>query len=133
MSDANEPNWLSFRLIRATQAKQIDQFGGSDGVREEELIHSAIARPLQLFHYGVPSPDIFALAASYAYGLVENHAFVDGNKRIAHMAYRLFLAKNGYVCNASAEDKYARMIALASSKITEEDFAEWLRGVCSQK
>jgi death-on-curing protein len=133
MSDPKEPNWLSFRLIRAVQANQIEQFGGSDGVRDEELIHSAIARPQQLLHYGSPQPDIFALAASYAYGLAKNHAFVDGNKRIAHMAYRLFLAKNGYACNASSEDKYARMIALASSKITEEDFAGWLRGVCSQK
>lgn len=132
MKDTLEPEWLSFRLIRAVQAKQIEQFGGADGIREEELIHSALARPQQLFQYGSPSPDVYALAACYAYGLVKNHAFVDGNKRIAHMTYRLYLAKNGFACNASAEDKYLKMIALASSEITEEDFAAWLREVCSE-
>jgi death on curing protein len=132
MSDLKEPNWLNFQLIIAVQAKQIEQFGGSDGIRDEELIHSALARPQQWFHYGSPPEDIFALAACYAFGFVKNHVFIDGNKRIAHMAYRLFLAKNGYRCPASSEEKYTRMIALASSKITEGDFADWLRGVCAE-
>ncbi len=131
MNSFNEPVWLEFRLIRAVQVRQIEQFGGSDGIRDEELIHSALARPKQLFNYGDPPPDLCSLAASYAYGLVKNHAFIDGNKRIAHMAYRLFLLKNGLTCNASLEEKYINMIALASSQISEEDFADWLRKSCS--
>jgi death-on-curing protein len=130
MSSSSEPNWLDFRLIRSAQVRQIEMFGGLDGIKDEELIHSAIARPQQLLHYGDPKPDLFALAASYAFGLVKNHAFLDGNKRIAHVGYRLFLRKNGYLCPASDEEKYRKMIALASSDITEEDFAQWLREVC---
>lgn len=132
MKSPLEPKWLESRLILAAQARQIELFGGADGIRDVELVHSAIARPQQLFNYGDPPPDIYALAASYAFGLAKNHAFLDGNKRIAHVAYRTFLLKNDYTCNASLEDKYTKMIELASSKISEEDFAQWLREACSK-
>ena len=126
---SSEPNWLSLELILAAHSKQIEEFGGTYGLRDQDLLESAIARPQQQWSFSDPAPDACSLAASYAFGLVKNHAFLDGNKRIAHVAYRLFLAKNGLLMTATREEKYSKMIALASSETSEEDFAEWLRSV----
>ena len=122
-----EPRWISREVVNALHDKQIQIHGGTPGLRENDLLESALARPLQQWDYAQPKPDLCALAAAYAFGLVKNHAFLDGNKRTAHMVYRLFLAKNGIKLTASREDKYINMIYLASSEHTEESFADWLR------
>lgn len=124
-----EPRWISRKIVNALHDKQIQIHGGTPGLRENDLLESALARPLQQWDYTQPQPDICALAAAYAFGLVKNHAFLDGNKRTAHMVYRLFLAKNGITLTASREDKYINMIYLASSEHTEASFAQWLRSV----
>ncbi len=123
------PQWISREVVNALHDKQIQIHGGTPGLRENDLLESALARPLQQWDYTQPHPDLCALAAAYAFGLVKNHAFLDGNKRTAHMVYRLFLAKNGIKLTASREDKYINMIYLASSEHTEKSFAEWLRTV----
>ena len=84
-----------------------------------------MARPINKAQYG--SNDVVELAAAYLFGLAKNHAFVDGNKRTAHVCYRVFLALNDVELEASAEEKYAAMIGLAAGAITEADFAAWLR------
>ena len=122
-----KPRWISREVVNALHDKQIQIHGGTPGLRENDLLESALARPLQQWDYAQPKPDLCALAAAYAFGLVKNHAFLDGNKRTAHMVYRLFLAKNGIKLTASREDKYINMIYLASSEHTEESFADWLR------
>ena len=86
-----------------------------------------MARPQNLLTYGDPEPDIAALAASYAYGICPNHAFVDGNKRVAYVMVRLFLILNGADINASQEDKYLTLLALAQGEIEEEALAVWFR------
>jgi death-on-curing protein len=96
-------------------------------VRDEGLLESALARPQQLHAYGDPAPDLPDLAAALAYGLARNHPFVDGNKRTAHVAYRTFLALNGAELEATDEEKYVAMLALAEGKLAERDFAAWLR------
>lgn len=119
--------WISRTLALAIHDRQLAEHGGGSGVRDDGLLDSALARPQQLFAYGEPPPDLADLAASLAYGLARNHPFVDGNKRTAHVCYRVFLQLNHGRLQASAEEKYAAMIGLAEGSITESEFAGWLR------
>lgn len=116
--------WLEKALVLAIHDRQISEHGGSGGLRDEGLLESALARPQQLQAYGDPAPD---LAATLARGVARNHAFVDGNKRTAHVAYRTFLALNGVDLVATDEEKYVAMLALAEGRLSEHDFAAWLR------
>jgi death on curing protein len=119
--------WLEKALVLAIHERQVAEHGGSAGVRDEGLLESALARAQQLYAYGDPAPDLADLAATLACGLARNHAFVDGNKRTAHVAYRTFLALNGAELVATDEEKYVAMLALAEGKLAERDFAAWLR------
>lgn len=114
-------------LALAIHDRQLAEHGGSPGVRDENLLESALARPQQLHTYGDPEPDLADLAATLAYGLARNHPFVDGNKRTAYVVCRTFLALNGAELVATAEEKYLTILALAEGKLTAEDFAAWLR------
>jgi death on curing protein len=107
--------------------RQLAIHGGMAGIRDEGLLSSALARPQNLFAYSDPKPDLAQLAAAYAYGLVKNHAFVDGNKRTAHVVYRAFLALNGANFSVDQEAKHTAMIRLADGSLTEEQFADWIR------
>ena len=86
--------WISKALALAIHDRQLAQHGGSSGVRDGGMIDSALARPQQLHAYGNPPPDLADLAASLAFGLARNHPFVDGNKRTAHVCYRVFITLN---------------------------------------
>jgi len=119
--------WIERPLAIAIHERQLAEHGGDIGVRDESLLDSALARPQQSHAYGDPPPDIADLAASLAFGLARNHPFVDGNKRTAHVCYRVFLALNGTDLVASDEDKYVTMIALAEGSLSEAEFAAWLR------
>jgi death-on-curing protein len=118
---------VSPTLALAIHERQLAEHGGSAGVRDETLLESALAHPQQLWAYGDPPPDLAALAASLAYGLAHNHPFVDGNKRTAHIYYRVFLALNDARLEANAAEMYATMIGLAEGSLPETDFADWLR------
>ena len=119
--------WIDKPLALAIHLRQLAEHGGGTGVRDEALLDSALARPQQLHAYGDPPPDLADLAASLAFGLARNHPFVDGNKRTAHVCYRVFIALNGGELQASEEEKYVAMLALADGSLPEADFAAWLR------
>ncbi|MHB0763631.1 type II toxin-antitoxin system death-on-curing family toxin [Stutzerimonas sp. NM35] len=119
--------WIGKALALAIHDRQLAEHGGGSGVRDEGLLDSALARPQQLHTYGEPAPDLADLAASLAFGLARNHPFVDGNKRTAHVCYRVFLQLNDCKLVASDEEKYAAMIGLAEGSIDEAEFARWLR------
>jgi death-on-curing protein len=119
--------WLGRTLILAIHERQIAEHGGTQGVRDDALLQSALARPLQLEAYGEPSPDLVDLAAALAHGIARNHPFLDGNKRTAWVACRTFLLLNEADLLASAEEKYMTMLSLAEGRLTVEAFAEWLR------
>lgn len=119
--------WISKRLAIAIHDRQLSEHGGDGGVRDEALLESALSRPCHAAAYGQPPPDLAALAARLAHGLVRNHPFVDGNKRTAYVCYRAFLALNDAELVASDEDKYIAMLALADGTVSEEAFAAWLR------
>lgn len=119
--------WLERALVLAIHDRQLAEHGGGSGVREDALLDSALARPQQLFAYGDPPPDLAALAASLAFALARNHPFVDGNKRTAHVCYRVFLALNDAELAATDEEKYVAMLGLADGSLGETEFADWLR------
>ncbi len=126
MSTAANPwRWLAADVIHAVHEEQLAEHGGGTGVRDANLLASALARPEQLAHYG--SPDAADLAASYGFGLSRNHPFIDGNKRTAFVAVELFLALNGFELVATDADCVIRMLKLASGELPEVDFADWLR------
>jgi death-on-curing protein len=105
--------------------QSLAQFGGSAGVRDEGLLDSALGKPENLFAYG--KPDVFGLAASYAFGLVKNHPFIDGNKRTGFVTAVVFLELNGYDFHASEADAAVRTLALAAGEMTEAKCAAWLK------
>ena len=120
----SEPNWIERPVLLAVQTELLDRFGGLSGIRDEGLLDSAINKPKNLLAYGKPS--VFELAASYAVGLVKNHSFLDGNKRIGFMAAYIFLGANGFSFEATEEEAVLETLALAASHSTEVDYAAWL-------
>ncbi len=118
-------NWIDARLIHAVHDEQLAEHGGGSGLRDTNMLESALARPQQLAHYG--NPDLADLAAAYGYGLARNHPFVDGNKRTAFVAVELFLALNGQELIAADADCVVNMLELAAGKLPESEFATWIR------
>jgi len=119
--------WLLEETLTAIHHRQIAEHGGSEGLRDEGLLSSALARPQNLLAYGEPPPDLASLAAAYAYGIVRNHPFVDGNKRTALVAARTFLILNGVDLNATQDDKVLTFVNLAEGAISEGELADWIR------
>lgn len=123
--------WIDKRALLLLHAESLAEHGGSTGLRDEGLLDSALARPLNLVAYG--NTDFTDLAASYAFGLAKNHPFVDGNKRAAFLGAGLLLALNGFRLTASQVDATQAMLALAASELSEEAFARWLRANASPR
>ncbi len=121
--------WITKEMALAIHSRQMAEHGGQDGIRNESLLESALARPSMKLIYDDPTPDLCELAACYAHGLAKNHPFLDGNKRTAFVVYRLFLKWNGLEITASREDRYFQILSLTASEHTEESFAGWLRPV----
>jgi death on curing protein len=119
--------WLLEETLTAIHHRQIAEHGGSEGLRDEGLLSSALARPKNLLAYGEPPPDLASLAAAYAYGIARNHPFVDGNKRTALVAARTFLLLNAVDLNATQDEKVLTFLNLAEGAISEEELADWIR------
>ena len=117
--------WIDKRLLLLLHDESLALHGGASGLRDEGLLDSALARPLNLVAYG--DPGLVELAAAYGTGLAKNHPFVDGNKRTAFLAVGLFLRLNGHRLTASQPDATLTVLRLAASEITDPDFADWLR------
>jgi death-on-curing protein len=120
-----EPRWLSRTIIDIIHTNQIREHGGSFGVRDEGLIQSALDRPRNKWAYE-RSTDLADLAAAYGYGLVTNHGFVDGNKRVAFMAVYTFLGINDHDLNISEPAAVRAVLDLVASNLTESQFAVWI-------
>jgi death-on-curing protein len=119
------PQWVLRETILAIHERLIDEFGGITGVRDEGLLDSALNRPQQRFHYG--KPDLFELAAVYASGLMRNHPFLDGNKRVGFLTALVFLEINGYEFSADEVDATVKTLALAARDLSEAKYAAWLK------
>lgn len=122
---ADEPRWLTRVAVEAMHHDQLQEHGGLPGVRDENALESALARPRQRWAYQ-PESDLWALAAAYGFGLARNHPFQDGNKRITFVAMAVFLGLNDLDLDVAEEEVVAVMLDLASG-LSQEALAEWLR------
>jgi death-on-curing protein len=123
----SEPHWIRDDVVLAIHERQLAEHGGMSGVRDAGLLASALARPRNLYAYGNPAPDIAALAASYAVGVIKNHPFLDGNKRTGYVLCRTFLKLNSFDIDASQIDKYQTFVGIADGSVSEDDLATWIR------
>ncbi len=117
--------WIDKQLLITLHDESLLLHGGASGIGDEGLLDSALNRAVNLALYS--EPDFTELAAAYGVGLAKNHAFVDGNKRVAFLAVGLFLGLNGYKLIASQTDATQTMLAVASGEMQEADFAQWIR------
>lgn len=121
----SEPRWLIRLVVEAFHTDQLQQHQGRAGLREENLLESALARPVHKWHYG--ERDFAVLAAAYAFGVASNHPFLDGNKRVAFLCAAVFLRLNGFRLRAAQEEVVVEFLALAAGERTEAQLAAWIR------
>ena len=119
-----EWKWLSRPLIEILHAETLSRFGGTEGLREEGLLESALAGPRHLARYGDPS--VFEVAVTYCEGLLQNHPFADGNKRAGLLAARAFLFKNGHRLDPEEAETAAVIRQVAAGELSREELAKWL-------
>jgi death on curing protein len=117
--------WLGRKLILAIHDEQLAEHGGALGVRDDGLLNSALARPLNRAGYG--EPDVAELAAVYAIAIARNHPFLDGNKRTAYVALEAFLALNGCAFPVSDADAVVVTLAMAAGEMDDDEFTAWVR------
>jgi len=122
----SEPICLELDAVLALHDMQLAAFGGASGLRDAGLLESAVCRPRNVLCYATATPSLARLAASYAFGLVQNHPFVDGNKRTGLVVSFTFLKLNGQRITASEEDAYRTFLALASGALSEEALTDWM-------
>ena len=119
--------WIDSVLALAIHDRQLAEHGGAGGVRDQNLLESALARPQQMFTYADSEPDLAELAAALAHGLARNHPFVDGNKRTAMVACETFIELNGGKLEAGDADLFPLILALADGRLAADEFASSLR------
>jgi death on curing protein len=122
---SDEPCWLTREAVLAIHAQLLARFGGSAGIREDNMLESALAKPRQLHAYG--QPNVYEMAAAYAFGIVKNHPFVDGKKRAGFVAAYTFLGINGFDFTAPEEEAVIFTRGLAAGEITLEEYTLWLQ------
>jgi death-on-curing protein len=123
---ASEPCWLSRVVVDAVHHDQLREHGGLKGLRDENLVESALAGPQQKWHYDKKA-DLATLAAAYAFGLVKNHPYRDGNKRAGFLALVTFLGINNQALRATDAEVVTTILALADGRLSEDQLAAWLR------
>lgn len=127
-----EPKWLTRMVVDAIHNDQLREHGGLPGVRDENVLESALARPQQKWHYS-DRTDVPMLAAAYAFGLVQNHPYRDGNKRIGFLAMITFLGVNGHDFSATEAEVVTKILALADGRVSEEALANRVRKHSSKR
>jgi death-on-curing protein len=120
-----EPRWLTSNEVKAAHDKQLVRFGGPPGMRDENALESALSRPVD--RWRDEDGDLASLGAAYAFGLARNHAFVDGDKRIAFVAVTTFLRLNGVAFRPGQAEATAIIVALAAGEINESGLTRWIR------
>jgi death on curing protein len=121
--------WLTREAVEIFHAEQLLEHGGLPGLKDENSLEAALARPLQKANYG--EPDVYELAAAYLFGVARNHPFSDGNKRTAFVAAYAFLRLNGFVIEASQAEVIEFVLAVAAGEIIEDGAAAFLRDHCA--
>jgi death-on-curing protein len=120
-----EPVWIEKPEVLIVHSMQLAEHGGSDGIRDETLLDSALAKPRNVFAYA-DDPSLPRLAASYAFGIARNHPLIDGNKRTALVVSEGFLRLNGFKVASAQEEKYFTFLHLADGSLSEDQLTVWL-------
>jgi death on curing protein len=123
----DDPKWIEGDEVIAIHGRQLAEHGGAEGLRDSNLLQSALARPRQLFAYSDPTADLSMLAAAYAFGIAKNHPFVDGNKRTAAVVCETFIMLNGADLTADDADMTQMFLQLAAGDVSEDQLALWIR------
>lgn len=123
-----EPKWLQKSFLLAIHERMLSEFGGGAGLRDAVRLDAALERPIQAHGYGMTN--LYALAASHASAIIQDHPFIDGNKRTGFIAAIAFLELNDKQFKASETDVVVKTLALAASKLSEEGYAKWLEASC---
>ena len=116
--------WLDPEALIAAHEEQLAEHGGAAGMRDRGLFESALARPQNLAVYG--DPDVSTLAAAYGFGLAKNHAFIDGNKRVALVALESFLLLNGHQLEADDAQAVLVILSVAAGSFDQKELADWI-------
>ena len=128
MVDSPEPLWLTFEDVCETQVEQVDRFGGLHGIRNANLVRSAVDNPVNAYHYN-DEDDLLALAIRLGVAIARNHGFNDGNKRTAAVSLMAFLEINGFALDMPDDTLLGRMLeAVLTYDMTEDEFASHLDG-----
>lgn len=125
MTEPDEPLWITYEQAIALHSRQLRRFGGAPGLRDEGMLRSALECPVNKWTY--EQAELPELAAAYAFGLAKNHAFVDGNKRIAFMSMMVFLRKNAIAFAPDPAQATTIILALAAGEVSEESLTRWIR------
>ncbi len=121
-----EPVWVGRLVVDAVHAQQLREHGGLHGMRDENALESALARPRKKWAHD-PESDLATLAAAYGYGLATNHPYRDGNKRIAFLTMVIFLGLNGRDLEAPEDEVVTMMLAAAGRRCSEKALANWVK------
>ncbi len=122
--------WLTRHMVEAFHRESLVRFGGADGLRDQGLLLSALARAENIYAYEAEA-DVFRLAAAYCAGVVKNHPFIDGNKRTGVLSAIAFLELNGVEPEFEEAMIVTMVYGLAASEVTEDEFAAWLRAAAA--
>ena len=125
MNEPKEPLWITYEQAMAIHSRQLRRFGGAPGLRDEGMLRSALERPINKWRH--EQSGMAELAAACAFWLAKNHAFVDGNKRMAFMGMMVFLLKNGIAFEPDPAHATAIILALAAGEVSEESLTRWIR------
>jgi death-on-curing protein len=118
---------LTLEQVLIVHKRVIEQSGGAMGVRNQEGLESALAQPRMCYADQELYPTLIEKVAALGFSLINNHPFVDGNKRIGHAALEVTLLMNGYEIQADVDSQEAVILAVAASKMNRQDFLEWLQ------
>jgi death-on-curing protein len=131
MSEPEEPLWITYEQAVAIHSRQLRRFGGALGLRDEGMLRSVLERPINKWRCEKAPLD--QIAAAYAFGLAKNHAFVDGNKRIAFMTMMVFLRKNGVAFSPDPAEATTIILSLAAGEVSEQSLVRWIRDNLNSK
>ena len=118
---------MDWEIVLKIHTRQIEKFGGIDGIRDPGLLESALAQPQATFASELLHQNIYEQAAAYLYHLTMNHPFIDGNKRTAFAVMDTFLRVNGYQLKLSNEDAYNLVLKVANQQLHKQNLILYLK------
>ena len=119
--------YLTVEEVLELHARLLEQFGGSEGLRDPGALDSAVEQPRMTFRGEDLYPTVAEKAAILSFSLARNHPFVDGNKRTAHAAMEVFLVLNSYEIEASVDEQERVFLSLAAGEVKREEFTDWVK------